>query len=78
MVFAIDNPISIGLNATLVVSASEIDKVDHSMRLVVKLFWIVKHQSVSHVYWKVLAVKVIVPNTTLRHHEEAQELVGKN
>ena len=49
MVFTIDDCVCFGLTGILIVSASKIDKVDHSMRLIVELFWIVEHKCVSHI-----------------------------
>lgn len=44
----------------------------------IEVLGVVKHQVESHVHREVLSVKVVVPKSAFRDHEEAKELIGKN
>lgn len=70
MVLAIDALVSFGGDGG-VFSSCEVEEVDRSVCLVVKVFRVVQHESVAHVLREVLAIEVVVPNAALRNHEEA-------
>lgn len=62
----------------VILFSAEIQEMGGSVGFVVEVLRVIKNQRESHILTEVDTIEVIVPDTTLRDHEETKELVREN